>query len=244
MPSPTIKRSPTRSVSVSWFGHSAFSIASKSGKSILIDPWMDNPQAPPGSADRVTPDIILISHGHSDHFGNVLEISRRTSATVVCIHELSIFIRNKGIETVRGMNKGGTMDVDGVKITMVDARHSADIDFEREVVPGGEAAGFVVAFDDGFTLYHAGDTALFGDMKFIGELYRPDLVFLPIGGLYTMGPREAAVACRLLNPKVIVGMHYGTFPALTGTPKELRKYLPQFMKRKVLDMEIGKPREI
>jgi len=142
------------------------------------------------------------------------------------------------------MNKGGTTDVDGISVTMVDAVHSSDIGADGKVVPGGEAAGFVVGFSGGRTVYHAGDTALFGDMKYIAEFYKPDIVLLPIGGFYTMGPREAARACGILNPKHIIGMHYGTFPVLSGTPGELKKYLPARMKGRVKELEPGKTVEI
>jgi len=142
------------------------------------------------------------------------------------------------------MNKGGTVTFDGFSVTMVDARHSAEIDAGGTVVPGGEAAGFVVRFENGRTVYHAGDTALFGDMKLIAELYAPDVVLLPIGDLYTMGPREAAYACRLLKPATIIGMHYGTFPALTGTPAALKKLLPAAMRKRVVELTPGVPRRV
>jgi L-ascorbate metabolism protein UlaG (beta-lactamase superfamily) len=137
------------------------------------------------------------------------------------------------------MNKGGTMRVNGLTVTMVDARHSSGIDVGGAVIPGGEPAGFVVEFENGFRVYHAGDTSLFGDMKLIAELYKPQLVILPIGGLYTMGPREAAFACKMLMADHIVGMHYGTFPVLAGTPQELRKLLPAAMRKRVMELVPG-----
>jgi L-ascorbate metabolism protein UlaG (beta-lactamase superfamily) len=234
----------SKGISITWFGHSAFLLESSTGKSVLIDPWLDNPKAPPEAKERVHPDIILISHGHGDHLGNTIEIATATRANVVSIHEVSLFLQSRGVASATGMNKGGTIDADGIKVTMVDAKHSADIDIEGKLVPGGEAAGYVVTFADGFKVYHAGDTALFGDMKYIGQLYKPHVAILPIGDLYTMGPREAAVACTLIKPKWIVGMHYGTFPALSGTPKELRKHLPANMKMRVKELEIGTPARI
>ncbi|HAL57163.1 MAG TPA: metal-dependent hydrolase [Bacteroidetes bacterium] len=226
---------------ITWFGHSAFLLESPGGKRVLVDPWLDNPKAPPEAKEIAKVDLILISHGHGDHIGNTIEVAKRTSATVVAIHEVSLFLQAKGVASIQGMNKGGTVDVGGVKVTMVDAKHSSDIDVGAEPVPGGEAAGFVIEFENGFKAYHAGDTAVFGDMKLIADLYKPHLAFLPIGGLYTMDPRAAAFACRMLKPQQIIGMHYGTFPPLTGTPSELKKWLPAAMKRRVLDLEPGRP---
>lgn len=129
------------------------------------------------------------------------------------------------------MNKGGTIEIEGLHITMVDAKHSSTIDDNGTTLPAGEAAGYVIRTESGQTLYHAGDTSVFSDMVLIGKLYTPDLVLLPIGSAFTMGPEEAAMACRLLKPKTIIGMHYGTFPALNGTPALLKKLLPDMRKR-------------
>lgn len=228
-------------LTLTWFGHSAFHLQPPEGPSVLIDPWLDNPKAPPGAKDVADVDLILVTHGHGDHIGNTVDLARRTGARVLSIHELSLYFRSTGLEGASGMNKGGTMTHNGISITMTDAKHSGDIDVDQKVVCGGEAAGFVLKFQDGYSVYHAGDTALFGDMKFIGELYRPDLALLPIGDLYTMGPREAAVACRLIKPNVIIGMHYGTFPVLTGTPRELRRHLPATMKKRLIELTPGNP---
>lgn len=229
----------TAYLTVTWYGHSAFKIVSPSGQIVLVDPWLDNPKAPPQAKEISQAHLILVSHGHADHVGNTVELAARTNARVLSIYELSLFLAQKGVTTAQGMNKGGTVTLDGLSVTMVDARHSADIDGSGTVIPGGEAAGFVIRFDNGRTVYHAGDTGVFGDMKIIGELYAPDVVLLPIGDLYTMGPREAAYACRLLKPKTIIGMHYGTFPALTGTPAALRKLLPAPMRNRVLELTPG-----
>jgi L-ascorbate metabolism protein UlaG (beta-lactamase superfamily) len=234
------KKTAREKLSITWFGHSAFLLKAPGGKSVLIDPWLENPKAPAGAKDISPVDLILISHGHSDHLGNAVEVARRTQATVLSIYEIALYLQKQGIAAAQGMNKGGTMSVDGLKVTMVDARHSSDLDVGGSVVPGGEAAGYVVEFENGFRVYHAGDTIVFGDMKIIADLYKPQLAILPIGGLFTMDPRQAAYACKLLKPKYIVGMHYGTFPTLAGTPAELKKNLPASMKKSVMELEPGR----
>jgi len=234
-------RSATRAhLRVTWLGHSAFKFETTREKVVLIDPWLDNPKAPLGAKEMPRVDLILVTHGHGDHLGNTVEIAQRTGATVVCMFDLSVFLQSTGVKTVQGMNKGGTMSVDGISISMVDAKHSSDIDAGGTLSPGGDAAGYVVEFENGLRIYHAGDTSVFGDMKIIAEIYKPDVAFLPIGDYFTMGPREAAYACGLLKPKRIIGMHYGTFKVLTGTPAELKKLLPPRLKNRLLELEPGK----
>jgi L-ascorbate metabolism protein UlaG (beta-lactamase superfamily) len=235
------KQPKKANLTITWFGHSAFLLKAAGGKSVLIDPWLENPKAPAGAKSVAPVDLILLTHGHSDHVGNTIEVAKRTNAPVIAIHELSLYLQQRGVASAQGMNKGGTMQVNGLKVTMVDAKHSSDSDVEGSVLPGGDPAGFVVEFENGFRAYHAGDTAVFGDMKIIADLYKPQLVLLPIGGLYTMDPREAAYACKLLKPKYVVGMHYGTFPPLTGTPAELKKHLPASMKKSVIELVPGQP---
>jgi len=236
---------PSRPASIShlkvtWLGHSAFKFETPREKIVLIDPWLENPKAPLGAKEMPKVDLILVTHGHGDHLGNTVEIAQRTGATVVCIFDLSVFLQSKGVKTVQGMNKGGTMSIDGISISMVDAKHSSDIDTGGTLSPGGEAAGYVVEFENGLRVYHAGDTSVFGDMKIIAEIYKPDVAILPIGDYFTMGPKEAAYACGLLKPKRIIGMHYGTFKVLTGTPAELKKLLPPRLKNRLLELEPGK----
>jgi L-ascorbate metabolism protein UlaG (beta-lactamase superfamily) len=212
-------------LTITWLGHAAFRIQSPGGKVLYIDPWLENPRAPADARPVARADGVLVTHGHFDHLGNAVEIAQQTGAPVVGSWEVSVYLNGKGIENAIGMNKGGTVEVAGLAVTMVSADHSSGILEGDRVLNGGEAAGYVVRFENGFTLYHAGDTNVFGDMKLIGELYRPDLALLPIGGHFTMGPREAAYAVRLLGVKAVLPMHYGTFPVLKGTPEELRTQL-------------------
>lgn len=228
-------------VTVTWYGHSAFAFLSPKGRVLLIDPWLDNPSAPAGAKDIATVDIILVTHGHGDHLGNTVELARRTGAHVYAIYELALYLQSQGLNNVQGMNKSGSCDTDGITITMTHAEHSSGIEPGGAILAGGDPAGFVVRFENGFAVYHAGDTGVFSDMKLIASLYKPDLALLPIGGFFTMGPKEAALACTFLKSKHIAGMHYGTFPVLKGTPQELRKELPPPFRKRVHILEPGVP---
>ena len=197
-----------------WFGHSTFLVTSLAGLKLLFDPWLATNPACPQSAKKVGPiDIILVSHGHSDHCEDAVSVARETDATVVAPFELASWLEQQGVKHTRSMNIGGRQTIKGVEIIMVAALHSSTV---------GLASGFVVRFEQGPVMYFAGDTALFGDMRIIGDRYRPDVAFLPIGDRYTMGPEDAAVAAEWLGVKTVVPMHYGTFPELTGTPEHLR----------------------
>src|SRR5262249_13384248 len=181
-------------------------------------------------------------HGHDDHMGDALAIARATGARVVAPHELAVWLQQKGLQQVTGMNPGGTLAALGLSIAMVPAVHSSSIQDGDRTVYAGLATGYVVRFEDGVTIYHAGDTALFGDMRLIGELYHPSIAFLPIGDTYTMGPEQAAKACALLGVRQVVPMHYGTFPALTGTPARLRE-LVEGTGVQVLELKPGETAE-
>ena len=212
------------SLAITWLGHATFLLKSPGGKRILFDPWVTgNPSSPPDAKKIGNLDLILVTHGHSDHTGDAVAIGRSSGAQTVAPFELSLWLQKKGLKNVTGMNPGGTLDVLGLSITMVPAIHSSSVEEDGQIVYVGVATGYVVRFEDGLTIYYAGDTSLFGDMRLIGEMYHPQIAFLPIGDFYTMGPAQAAKASELLGVKQIIPMHYGTFPALTGTPAKLRE---------------------
>jgi L-ascorbate metabolism protein UlaG (beta-lactamase superfamily) len=220
----------TRGASITWYGHACIEVRSPEGKVILIDPWFSNPLSPrrPDLVPRC--DIMLVTHGHADHFGDALSIGSRFKPYWPAIHELALRLGHNlpgGRDAVVGMNKGGTVEHGGIRITMVRADHSAGdwSDALDAPVYLGEPVGFVVELENGFRFYHAGDTDVFSDMRLIAELYRPELAILPIGGHFTMGPREAALAVEYLGVRDVLPIHWGTFPLLAGTPGQLRDEL-------------------
>ncbi len=210
---------------ITWLGHGTFEFRLPSGQTIVMDPWTDgNPSYPKGyEIDRV--DTICITHGHFDHIHDAVPLANKYSPEVVAIFETCVWLESKGVKNTRAMNKGGTQTVGDVAVTMTHAVHSCGILDDGKIIYGGEAAGYVLHLPDRRTLYFAGDTNVFTDMQLIEQLYHPELVFLPIGDLYTMSPREAALACRLLKPRKVVPMHFGTFPPLTGRPDALRELI-------------------
>jgi len=209
---------------LTWLGHATFRITTPAGKIIVIDPWVQSNPACPDSLkkfDRL--DILLITHGHFDHIADAVDLGKQFKPQIVAIYETGEWLESKGVTNVNGMNKGGTQRVGEIEVTMVHALHSCGIKDGDRITYGGEAAGYIIRLPGGLTVYHAGDTAVFGDMKIIGELYKPDVAMLPIGDYYTMGPSEAALAIRLLNVRHAIPMHFGTFPALAGRPEALRE---------------------
>ena len=226
-------------VQITWLGHATFKITTPQGKILLIDPWTrKNPACPPEFKNIDKVDLMLATHGHSDHIGDAIDIAIATKPRVVAIVELASWLNSKGVENTIGMNKGGTITLDGIRITMTHAIHTSGTE---DGSYGGEACGYVIEFENQRKLYHAGDTCAFSDMQLIHELYRPDVALLPIGDFYTMGPREAAVAVRMLGVRHVIPMHYRTFPILTGTPAALREALQQLglNEVEVIEMEPG-----
>lgn len=211
-----------KGTSVTWLGHATVLIQTPRGTNLLIDPFIaQNPKYPKNYVLPEKIHYVLLTHGHGDHISDTVPVASKHESTVVAIYELVAYIGSKGIKNTIGFNLGGTVQLDDVAVTMVEATHSAAAQDEQGTHYVGVATGFVLSIDKGPVIYNTGDTNVFGDMKLIAELYHPEVAILPIGGHYTMSPKEAALAARLIEPKMILPVHFGTFPPLTGTPKEL-----------------------
>jgi L-ascorbate metabolism protein UlaG (beta-lactamase superfamily) len=209
---------------ITFFGHSTFSLTTPAGEVALLDSWVTtNPKCPEHLKKMKKLDAIFLSHAHSDHFGDLLRLAKEHKPKIVAIFETGDWIADQGFsDQVISMGKGGTQRVGEFTVTLTHAFHSNSLEVNGTKIYAGEPAGLIVRMPGGLTVYHAGDTTVFGDMKLIAELYKPDIACLPIGDHFTMGPREAAYAIRLLGVKHVIPMHYGTFPVLTGTPEALR----------------------
>jgi L-ascorbate metabolism protein UlaG (beta-lactamase superfamily) len=231
-----------RDTTFTWYGHSCWEVTTPGGKTILLDPWFGNPSSPRDPSQVTACDLMLVTHGHFDHFTDALAIASRTRPAWPCIHELSLWLgRNYAHkDTLVGMNKGGTVEAAGIQVTMVHADHSAGDFYAGSENPLylGEPVGFIVELENGFRFYFAGDTDVFSDMRLIAERWRPELALLPIGGHFTMDPIGAAQAIELLGVKHVLPMHYGTFPVLAGTPDALRAALAE---RGLGDVEVHAP---
>ncbi|MGE5176592.1 MAG: metal-dependent hydrolase [Hyphomicrobiales bacterium] len=227
-------------VSITWLGHATVLYRSEAGTSVLVDAWVDqNPACPDAAKDLKKVDVLFLTHGHGDHIGDVPAIAKRYHPEIVSNHEISLYLAGKKIEKLHGMNKGGTITLHGVKGTMVHAIHSSTIVEGDRMIPAGEPCGYVIEFENGTRVYHAGDTGVFGDMKLIGELYHPAIAALPIGDHYTMGPYEAAAAAKMLGVKTVIPIHHATFPLLTGTPAKLREHLKDRPDIDVIELKPG-----
>lgn len=227
-------------VSFTWVGHGTWKVKSAKGKQVLIDPWFSGNPAVPENLKQVDHcDLMLITHGHFDHVADAVEIAKRTKSKVICNHEIGAWLGSKGVEAdnVIGGNQGGTIEALGIRTTLVHAEHSCGITDGNQIIYGGDACGLVIEFENGYTIYFAGDTDVFGDMTLIGQLSKLDAAFLPIGDFYTMGPERAAKAVELLGVKTVVPMHFATFPALTGRPSALQELVGNGVK--VLDIKPG-----
>jgi len=213
-------------IALTWLGHASFRMDTPAGKRIYVDPFLSgNPKCPESEKEPERIDVIALTHGHGDHVGDTVELSKRFNPEIVAMVELKGWLGQQGADVgeMPGHNKGGTIEAGGVNFTMVNAFHSSSSD-EGDYL--GEAAGLVLGFENGTTIYFAGDTCVFGDMQLIGRIYSPNVAVLPIGGYFTMDPREAGVALELLGVQRCVPCHYGTFPILAGTPDELRQHAP------------------
>lgn len=212
----------SKAARITWLGHATVLVKTPAGTNVLIDPFIaGNPKYPKDFELPSKIHYILLTHGHGDHVSDAVPVAKRHGSTVVAVYELADFVGAKGVENTIGMNLGGTVQLGDVAATMVEAKHSAGAQDEKGTHYVGIATGFVLTIRDSPVLYHPGDTAVFGDMKLIRELYRPTVAMLPIGGHYTMDPKQAAMAVNLLEPEVVLPIHWGTFPALTGTPEDL-----------------------
>jgi len=224
---------------ITWLGHGCFQFVLPGGETIILDPWTDGNPAYPKGFEIKRCDTMLISHGHFDHIHDAVPIAKKFHPKVVAIYETCHWLEKKGVKNCSGMNKGGTQDAGALTVTMTHAVHSCGItEDDGSIIYGGEAAGYVITLPDKRVIYFSGDTNVFSDMALIAELYQPTLAFLPIGDFYTMGPREAAVACRLLEVETVIPMHFGTFPVLIGRPNQLKALVQG---TEILELEPGKP---
>lgn len=230
----------TSGATITWLGHAATKIETADGKIILIDPLIhSNPVTPDEHKDIDRCDLMLISHGHGDNMGDAITIAQQTRPHIIAMNEICLYLSEKGVEDCSGGNTGGTQVWSDISVTMVDAVHSSSTMENGQLIYLGLAVGFVIRLADGFTIYHAGDTALFEGMRLIGRLHEPDVAILPIGDHFTMGPKAAAEAIRMLGAPSVIPIHYGTFPILTGTPEQLQKEASDISGLRIVVLEPG-----
>ncbi|MGH9559736.1 MAG: metal-dependent hydrolase [Bryobacteraceae bacterium] len=228
-------------IEITWLGHGTYQMRLTTGEVILVDPWIEGNPAFPAKYSFERVDVMLITHGHFDHIHDTLPLAKKFSPRIVAIYETAYWLESKGAKNTIGINKGGTTTVGPIAVTMTHAVHSCGILDEGKIIYGGEAAGYVVRLPDRRAVYCAGDTNVFTDMQLIERLYHPDLAFLPIGDFYTMSPREAALACRMLNARKVIPLHFGTFPPLTGRPEQLADLIRDLPETQVWALTPGEP---
>jgi L-ascorbate metabolism protein UlaG (beta-lactamase superfamily) len=224
---------------IQWLGHSAFHIVTDNKLQILIDPFIRENPACPVSLEDLEVDIICVTHGHNDHFGDTVEIAERNKALIICNHEHSVYLQEQDLETL-GMNIGGTSSTQGIRATMVNANHSSDMDFLQGIGPGGSSCGYILELENGRRIYHSGDTGLFGDMlKVIRDVYQPHIALLPIGDRYTMGLKEASLAAQWIGPEILIPMHYNTFPIIEQDPQKFKDIVESSTNTEVVILKPG-----
>jgi L-ascorbate metabolism protein UlaG (beta-lactamase superfamily) len=216
---------------LTWLGHACVLLAGS--KKVLVDPFIEG-----GSVLWTKPDLVAVTHGHNDHLGETVMLGKKT----IAITEIARYLQSKGLPS-EGMNIGGTIVADGVSFTMTQAIHSSWIDSSGMSCPGGIAAGFIISMD-GIKVYHAGDTALFSDMKLIGELYHPDVALLPIGGRFTMGTAEAMMAANFIGAKTVIPIHYNTWDKIRADPLLFKKAIERTTDIHVVVLRPGESTEI
>jgi L-ascorbate metabolism protein UlaG (beta-lactamase superfamily) len=222
-----------KDITITWLGHATFHMVTPEQRRVLVDAWVDsNPSCPEAwhTTARQNLDAIFLTHGHFDHIADLVTIAKETGTQIVCQYDLTPWLTEKGIaeDKIVGFNKGGTVEVAGIKATMTAAQHSSTFYEDGKIIPMGDAAGFVLRFSNDFSIYVTGDTCATYDMVIVGDLYQPDMAILPIGDFFTMDPRQAAYALKLIRARYAIGCHWGTFPILTGTPEALQEACKEF----------------